>query len=105
MTVVWDAASCSVQKLIDILEVFIVYIIGAVRKLRTTVNASETSIVVYQTTGRNIPEHSHVHTRCHENRKPRPEQFTLTSAVFKNQNIIQISSLSFKSSRVQFRYV
>jgi hypothetical protein len=66
MTAVFCAvAPCSPVE--DISEVL-------VRGLLTTVileaaNTSETSVNFYHTTRRNIPEDSHLHTRCHENLK------------------------------------
>jgi hypothetical protein len=53
------------QKFTDVLETFVVSIIRAMEAAST----SETSVNFYQTTLRNNPEDSHLHTRRHENLK------------------------------------
>jgi hypothetical protein len=60
MTVLWDVAPCS---LVDIYRRF--------RRalMMEAVSTSETLVSVYQTTRRNIPEDSHLHTRRRENLK------------------------------------
>jgi hypothetical protein len=40
-----------------------------INPMMVSVSTSETSVHFYQTTGRNIPEDSHLHTRRHENLK------------------------------------
>jgi hypothetical protein len=59
MTVFWDVATCS---LVEIDRRFIALMMEAV-------SSSEMLVSIYQTTRRNIPEDSHLHTRRHENLK------------------------------------
>jgi hypothetical protein len=49
MAVIWDVAPCS---MVDI---------------ECAVSASETSVSIYYTARRNIPEDSHLHTSCENN--------------------------------------
>jgi hypothetical protein len=60
ITVFWDVAP---WEFADVSDVFAAFII------RALTNASETSVNFYQTTRRNNPEDSHLHTRRRENIK------------------------------------
>jgi hypothetical protein len=68
MTVLWDVAPCS---LVDIYRRFRgVYCLHHQGDLMMeAVITSETSIIFYETTRRNIPEDGHLDTRRRENRK------------------------------------
>jgi hypothetical protein len=61
MTVFWDFAPCSLVKFDRRF--------GAIALMIETVYTSETSVKFYQTSRRNIPEDSHLHTRRRENLK------------------------------------
>jgi sorbitol-specific phosphotransferase system component IIA len=60
------------QKLTDVSEVFVVSIALIGLKIQT-VSTTEMQINFYQTTRRNIPEDSHIHTRGRENLKSHQE--------------------------------
>jgi hypothetical protein len=47
-----------------------------------SVNTSETSINFYRTTRRKIRENSHLHIRCLENLKSRPQNYFENTEVF-----------------------
>jgi hypothetical protein len=60
MAVAWDAAPYNLSEAYHIIAL-----------MTEAANASETSVNIYQTTHRNNPEDSHLHTRHCENLKPR----------------------------------
>jgi hypothetical protein len=60
------------QKFTDVSEVLTASIIRAIARTMEVVNTSETSVKFYQTTRRDIPEGSHLHTRRRENLKSHP---------------------------------
>jgi hypothetical protein len=56
------------QKLTHVSQLLTASIISAITTVMIeAVSTSETSVNFYQTTRRNIPEDSHLHTRMHEN--------------------------------------
>jgi hypothetical protein len=57
------------------------YILTAL--MMETVNTSETSVSVYQTTRRNIPKDSHLHTRCRKNPNSREKEFNYKSQYYR----------------------
>jgi hypothetical protein len=59
MTVIWDVAPCSHVEIAQRFRAMMMEAVGT----------SETSVNFYQTTRRNIPEDSHLHTRRRENLK------------------------------------
>jgi hypothetical protein len=63
MTVFWDFEPCSVVGIDRLLR-------GSVVLTSEAVSTSETSVTIYETTRRSIPEDSHLHTRDHENLIP-----------------------------------
>jgi hypothetical protein len=65
------------QKFTDVSEVFSASIIRAI-----IANTSGTSVNFYQTTRRNIPEESHLHTRRRENLKSHKENFGWNTGQF-----------------------
>jgi hypothetical protein len=66
MTVFWDFATYCLVEIDDVPEVLTFSIIVLMIE---AVSTSETSVNFYQTTWRNIPEDSHLHTRRRENLK------------------------------------
>jgi hypothetical protein len=67
MTVFWDVAVCS---LVEVKQHFRGVTASIIRALlREAVKTSKTSVNFYQTTRRNIPEDSHLHTRRREKLK------------------------------------
>jgi hypothetical protein len=66
IAVFWVVAQYSLEKFTDVSEVLVASIIRAMMEAAST---SETSVNFYQTTRRNNPEDSHLHTRRRENLK------------------------------------
>jgi hypothetical protein len=66
MTIFWDVAPCSLVEIYQLLERHTASII---REMVMAVSTSEMSVNFYQTTRRNIPEDSHLHTHRRENLK------------------------------------
>jgi hypothetical protein len=70
IAVFWDVAPCSLEEDYDVSEVLASSIIRVMMALITeAASTSETSVNVYQTTRRNNPADSHLHTRRRENLK------------------------------------
>jgi hypothetical protein len=63
MTVFWDVAPCSLAEVYSLFR----GVFDEIALMMEAVRTSETSANFYQTTRRNIPEDSHLHTRCREN--------------------------------------
>jgi hypothetical protein len=60
MTVFWIIAPCSLVEVYDVAKLLAVSIIRAMRPDDGGASTSATSVNFYQTTGRNIPEDSHL---------------------------------------------
>jgi hypothetical protein len=72
MAVLWDVVPCS---LLDEDRRFRVLTASIIAFKMKALRASETSVNVYKTTLRNIPEDSHLNTRCRENRNLMKRKF------------------------------
>jgi hypothetical protein len=66
-TVFWDVAPCSLENFTEVSDVLAASIIIA--RMMEAASTSEMSVNFYQTTRRNSPEDSHLHTRSRENLK------------------------------------
>jgi hypothetical protein len=73
IAVFWDVAPCSLVILTDVSEVLTVSNIRVITLMMEATSTSETSVNIYQTTRRNIPEGSHHHTRRREKLKSQQE--------------------------------
>jgi hypothetical protein len=69
MTVFWDVAPCSLVEIDRRFRGVTASITKAIALMMEAASTSETSVNFYQTTRRNNPEDSHLHTHRRENLK------------------------------------
>jgi mannose/fructose-specific phosphotransferase system component IIA len=74
MTVFWDVVPCSLVNFTGVSEVLTALNITLMMEAAST---SETSANFYQTTRRNIPEDSHLHTRRREQLKSQEDDSSI----------------------------